>query len=212
MAINYNPFESQSGFTSPGFTVDELGNIVTTGITTTGTGTATFAAAEFTSILNLGNLISSGVDADIQLNPTGTGSVSISPVTVTGIISNMNINAVNFSVSNTINLNTSGSITINPSATGSLTINPSNTGIINNVNIGSIIPGTANFSNLTANDVNADMGSIDLLNDTELGTVVPRNAGFLTATAENNPTEQNHLTRKNYVDTKATALAIALGA
>jgi len=205
MAINYNPFESQSGFISPGFVVDELGNIVTNGITTTGTGTATF-----TSIINLGNFISNGLNADIQLNPTGIGSVSISPAVVTGSISNMNITAVNFTATNTVNLNSSGNVNISP--TGSLTINPSNIGSINNVNIGFSNPGTANFSNLTADDVNVDTGSIDLLNNTELGTVVPRNAGFLTATAENNPTEQNHLTRKNYVDTKATALAIALGA
>ena len=27
MSINYIPFESKSGFRSPGFTVDELGNV-----------------------------------------------------------------------------------------------------------------------------------------------------------------------------------------
>ena len=55
------------------------------------------------SILDTGDLLAEGQDAQIRLSPTGTGTVTINPAT-TGTVNNVNVNAQNLSTSGNVSL------------------------------------------------------------------------------------------------------------
>ncbi len=55
----------------------------------------------------------------------------------------------------------------------------------------------------------SEVGSLDNI---EIGQNTPADAAFVVATASSQPTDLNHLTRKDYVDTRVSAFAIAFGA
>jgi len=157
----------------------------------------------FSSILNTGDLLSSGVNADINLSPTGTGLVTINPET-TGFINNVNINVQNLTTSGTVSLTPNADVTISPQSNGVLTIRPTATGTINNIEIGGIIPRNGTFSNL--------ISAQGTLNNTTIGLTTAAAARFSQATVSNEPTNADDVTKKQYVDNTATVLAIALGA
>lgn len=54
MAINYKQFETQSGFKSPGFTVDTEGNVIVRTITSTFTPEEATTPPDFTVTENAG--------------------------------------------------------------------------------------------------------------------------------------------------------------
>jgi poly(3-hydroxybutyrate) depolymerase len=156
----------------------------------------------FSSILNTGNLISSGVDATITISPTGTGTVNINP-TGGGTINNVNVNASNLTTSGEVSITPNSDVTISPQISGTLTINPTATGVLNNVTVGQSVPKAGAFSTLVS--------TAGTLNSTTIGTTTPANAGFLSATGDDAPATGKHLTNKTYVDAISMVYSIALG-
>jgi len=156
----------------------------------------------FSSILDTGDLLAEGVDANIRLSPTGTGTVTINPET-TGFINNVNVNTLNLTTSGSVQLTPNADVTISPQTNGALTIRPTSIGAVDNVNIGSVIPRNGTFSNL-----NSSQGT---LNNTTIGLTTAASAAFTGATVQNDPANANDVTKKQYVDNTATVLAIALG-
>jgi len=156
----------------------------------------------FSSILDTGDLLAEGVDAEIRLSPTGTGTVTINPES-TGFINNVNVNTLNLTTSGSVQLTPNADVTISPQTNGALTIRPTSIGVVDNVNIGSVIPRNGTFSNL-----NSSQGT---LNNTTIGLTTAASAAFTGATVENEPASANDVTKKQYVDNTATVLAIALG-
>ena len=159
-------------------------------------------AGVFSSILDTGDLLAEGVNAQIRLKPTGTGTVTINPATV-GSITNMNVNAQNLSTSGQVSLTPNADVTISPQAGGTLTLRPTDVGVVDNVTIGSVIPRNGTFSTL-----NSSQGT---LNNTTIGLTSATSAAFTGATVTSDPTSANDVTKKQYVDNTATVLAIALG-
>ena len=156
----------------------------------------------FSSILDTGDLLAEGVDAEIRLSPTGTGTVTINPAT-TGTINNVNVNVLNLTTSGNVSLTPNADVIISPQAGGNLTVRPTDIGLIDNVAIGSVIPRNGTFSTL-----NSSQGT---LNNTTIGLTTAASAAFTVATVQNDPTSANDVTKKQYVDNTATVLAIALG-
>lgn len=156
----------------------------------------------FSSILDTGDLLAEGQDAQIRLSPTGTGTVTINPET-TGFINNVNVNTLNLTTSGSVQLTPNADVTISPQTNGALTIRPTSIGAVDNVNIGSVIPRNGTFSNL-----NSSQGT---LNNTTIGLTTAASAAFTGATVQNDPASANDVTKKQYVDNTATVLAIALG-
>ena len=156
----------------------------------------------FSSILDTGDLLAEGQDAEIRLSPRGLGTVTINPET-TGTINNVNINTQNLTTSGSVQLTPNADITISPQADGVLSIRPTSIGTIDNMNIGSVIPRTGTFSTL-----NSSQGT---LNNTTIGLTSAASAAFTGATVQNDPANANDVTKKQYVDNTATVLAIALG-
>jgi hypothetical protein len=142
MSINYFPFESKSGFKSPNFTVDHLGNVVIGGDLvieglTIDSGTINLNPTEQSNIDNidigqnipaLGTFTDLSVLNNLVLNPTNRGSID------------------NIDIGNLVEA--SGYFT-NLSANLSVILNPSNGGTIENISIGLTDPTTANFTNVT---------------------------------------------------------------
>jgi len=172
------------------------GTITTADPTITGIGS-------FSSLNVIGDVTFTGQDAEVTIAPQGAyGTVTINPVGQ-GTLSNMYVNALTLSASETVNLSpVNKNVTISPSGTGQLTLNTGVAGTINNMSIGQTVPKNGSFLAL-----NAENG----LNNTVIGNVAPQSATFTQATGQNAPVTSQHLTNKQYVDNTATALAIALG-
>ena len=158
----------------------------------------------FSAILNTGDLISNGQDAEISLQPTGSyGTVSINPAGG-GFISNMDINANSIQSTGQTTLTPSNAdVVISPQGTGVLTVQPINLGTIDNIDIGQTTPQKGSFSLLETTQ--------GTLNNTTIGATVPATAAFTSATVTTAPTDANDVSNKNYVDSTSTVLAIALG-
>lgn len=158
----------------------------------------------FSAILNTGDLISNGQDAEISLQPTGSyGTVSINPAGG-GFISNMDINANSIQTTGQTTLTpVNADVVVSPQGTGVLTVSPINLSTLDNVDIGQTTPQKGSFSLLET--------SQGTLNNTTIGASVPATGAFTSATVQNAPTDANDVSTKNYVDSTSTVLAIALG-
>ena len=159
----------------------------------------------FSSILTTGNITAQGENAVITLSPTGSsGTVIINPSNG-GTISNMDITAQRLTALDNVTLNgTNADIRIEPNGSaGTVKISPAAGGTIDNMNIGATTPGTVSSTNLIA--------SAGTLNNTVIGNTKPTKAEFTTAKVQQAPTTGTAIANKKYVDSRATALAIALG-
>ena len=159
----------------------------------------------FSSILTTGNITAQGENAVITLSPTGSsGTVVINPSNG-GTISNMDITAQRLTALDNVTLNgTNADIRIEPNGSaGTVKISPAAGGTIDNMNIGATTPGTVSSTNLIA--------SAGTLNNTVKGNTKPTKAEFTTAKVQQSPTTGTAIANKKYVDSRATALAIALG-
>mgnify|MGYP003321569469 FL=1 len=173
------------------------GTIVVTDPTISGIGS-------FSSILTTGDLTAQGENATITLAPTGSsGTVVINP-TNGGTLSNMDVNALKLTSTDNVTLAGANSIiTINPTGMGTVEVNPNTAGKMDNVTIG-----TTTARNGTFLDLKSSSGT---LNNTVIGNVNPAAGNFTVATMTATPVGPNQVTNKKYVDTTASALAIALG-
>jgi len=168
--VNQKYLRSESGFESPGFTVDSAGNVNTLSSFLISGNSVISSNTLGSGILNssltkLGTLSSLLVGGNAQIS--GGSAVTIS---ATGVVA----------ISAGTNLNLSGT---------TVAISSGSTGTINNIAIGNSVPAAGTFTSLTTTSMIAT------------GTVtVPT------------PTASTQATNKKYVDSKASALAIALGA
>ena len=173
-----------------------FGSITTADPTITGVGS-------FSSLNVIGDATLRGQDAEIVLSPTGEYSTVVINPAGTGTIDNMHVSALTLSASDTTNINPDNrNVTLAPSGTGKIIVTSGVTGTIDNVEIGQTTPADGSFLAL-----NAENG----LNSTVIGNTVAEAATFTQATGRNAPVTSQHLANKQYVDSTATALAIALG-
>tara|TARA_Y100001958_G_C21239309_1_gene566570 strand:- start:1554 stop:2582 length:1029 start_codon:yes stop_codon:yes gene_type:complete len=159
----------------------------------------------FSSILTTGNITAQGENAVITLSPTGSsGTVVINPSNG-GTISNMDITAQRLTALDNVTLSgINADIRIAPTGSaGTLLVNPAAGGTIDNMNIGVSTPGSVSTNNLTA--------TAGTINNTVIGDTTPTTAEFTSAKVQATPTVKTNVANKRYVDSRATALAIALG-
>lgn len=232
MSVNYSPLRSNFGFQSSGFEVDSVGNIVTTGDITAeqlyikglplleddDSSVSLSVEIQQSSLRTLGELYFLEVSGDVSiLDINRDNNVSI----VDGLIT---INSTNNTTPGTINNIEIGNLTpqnanfktviigsVEDPATLTVNGNSSLTGtaLINQATIttGTVITLSSTTGNVTT--VNSTTGNIATVNSTTINTT---DIDVDDVTINNTPVEAYHATRKDYVDTRITALSIALGA
>ncbi len=198
MSINYIPFESKSGFRSPGFFVDELGNVQVKTLQVGGSGEDSILRADQIYVKNI-QLVEADFD-DSSLVALGS-QITASSLTRLGTLEYLNIDgdlriaegsSPYFSVVN-------GHVEIESFAA---------TGRIDNIDIGLQNPAAGNFTsiNVGIGDRLGELtvqGNASVTNDFTVG-------GDIAIT--NPPSLGSHATRKDYVDARISAFAIAFGA
>lgn len=192
MSINYIPFESKSGFRSPGFTVDELGNVQVRALEVGGQGQESILRADQIYVKNI-QLIEADFD---QSSLVALGSQIIgSSLTRLGTLEFLNIDgdlriaqgsSPYFSVVN-------GHVEIESFAA---------VGRMDNIEIGLQNPAAGNFTSLNVGPGDSS-GELSVQGNASI-------TGDLTL--ENTPSLSTHATRKDYVDARISAFAIAFGA
>lgn len=204
MSINYIPFESKSGFKSPGFFVSENGDITVDG------------KVQFNNQFN--------VAPDFTVNGILVIDDSDSVVSLGDQIKNSSLTRVG-----TLEfLNIEGDMIISQGSTPYFNIENGHveiisingTGSIENMDIGLKEPGDANFKsvNIGPGDSTGELtvqGNIGVTQDINVGGELSI-GGDLSVNGDISindlPTESNHATRKDYVDSRVAAFAIAFGA
>lgn len=182
MSVRYIPFESKSGFKSPGFLVDEIGNLTVNG-----------------NIDTLGSFKINGIpiidpsDSIIGLDPVIQRALGIKEL---GTLEYLNID---------------GDLTVAQGSTPYISIvngrismfSSSDVGSIDNCDIGLQIPADGNFKSLNVGPGDST-GELSVQGNllVSIGDVY----------IENTPIQATHATNKRYVDTRVSAFAIAFGA
>lgn len=196
MTIRYIPFESRTGFKSPGFEVTPVGDIVAKSINVV-------EDIDVTSIKINGIDILNTVDSSISLGD----DIVNSSLTRVGTLEYLNIEGdVN------ISQGSSGIVSI---VNGKIIITSGpETGEIDNINIGQTTPALGTFTDITVNDTVTVGGQLDANDNVNVsGTLsVTGTADFSDIEITNQPTLPSHATRKDYVDAKISAFSIAFGA
>jgi len=204
MTITYVPFESKSGFRSPGFSVSESGDITVDGIVRF--NNQFNVAPDFT--VN-GITVIDNTDSVVSLG----NQIKHSSLTQLGILENLYVDG-DFTISQ-------GSTPYINIVNGTVFIQSANgVGSLNNIDIGLVKPADANFKsvNIGPGDSSGELtvqGHAGITQDLVVGgdTSV---AGDLTTTGNisvaSAATSANHVTRKDYVDSRIAAFSIAFGA
>lgn len=204
MSINFIPFESKSGFKSPGFSVNERGDIVTEGsVTINGQFNTT---EEF--LIN-GIQVIDDSDSVVSLGE----QIRNSYLTRLGTLEFLNID---------------GDLIVAQGSTPYFRIENGHVemtsingaGKIENIDIGLKEPGDANFKsvNIGPGDSTGELtvqGNIGTTGDIAVGSdvIVGGDINISGDISLNNlPTEISHATRKDYVDARISAFSIAFGA
>ncbi len=188
---------------------------------------SSFGRGIFTRLTATGNVDFDGNNAQISIQPAGTGSVTIHPNT-TGSLNNVIIGAedpVNGTFADlyaTSNLDVTQDITAGGSViadsfesngTGVPTVSSSSSLIFDALtDIVSKISGT---TKLTVNSSGVVISSLEVsggINSTTIGITTPAAAQFTDVTVVNDPSLNDHATKKSYVDRRITAFSIAFGA
>ncbi len=204
MTITYVPFESKSGFRSPGFSVNQNGDI-------TADGHVRFNG-EFQTGANFavnGIVVLDDTDSIVSLG----SQIKNSSLTSVGILERLSIEG-DFTISQ-------GSTPYINIVNGNVFIQSANgVGSIENVSIGLSKPADGNFRsvNIGPGDSSGELtvqGHAGITQDLLVGgdqTI----SGDLTAAGNiivgGLPTASNHATRKDYVDARIAAFSIAFGA
>ena len=149
--------------------------------------TGNFSAGTISGAISASTIAATGAvtfnqaSANISIQPTGTGTVTIKPATV-GALDNVIIGATGAvagtftTLTSTNNTSFNGAnitVEIKPTGTGTVAIRPNTTGAIDNINIGANVPWIGSFTQLTTSStVNmAGNGSVITLNPSGAGTV-----------------------------------------
>ena len=191
MSITYIPFESKSGFKSPFFSVDENGNVVVSSLTVAAPTGENEIRADAIYVKGI-QLIEGSLD-ESSLVALGN-NITASSLTRVGTLEYLNIDGdLRISQGSTPYFNVvDGHIEM--TSFGAF-------GTIDNISIGSETRASAFFTTSTTNDlVVEDQATVNSLSVTTNITV------------SNSPTAVGHVTRKDYVDSRISAFAIAFGA
>jgi hypothetical protein len=207
MIVNVSPFRSESGFKSPGFLVTPTGDLILDG--SLQASNLTIDSLSANEILIQGISVFDFEDSAVSLS----SSVTQSSLTRFGIIEFLELQGdVDFR-----NIDGDQVLRIQ---NGQVLLTSTELGSIDNVVIGENAPADGYFENIEALNLTVS----ETVDSQQVNTIVVNaetvNTSVLTSTsieADNvlinlQPTEINHATRKDYVDTTAAALAIALGA
>jgi hypothetical protein len=196
MAIAYQPLESKSGFKSPGFLVDETGNVTVNGEFRT---TQEFKVNGVQVIDDTDSVVSLGE------------SIRASYLTRLGTLEFLNIDG-DFTIAQ-------GSSPYFSVVNGHIEMESfQDVGRIDNVELGLKTPAPASFTtvNIGPGDSTGELtvqGNMLVTGTSVVGPLVNVGgiavSGVLSSTEQ--PTAVSHLTRKDYVDNRISALAIALG-
>lgn len=198
MSINYIPFESKSGFRSPGFEVDELGNMQVRTLEVGGQGQESILRADQIFVKNI-QIIEADFD-ESSLVALGSQIVG-SSLTRLGTLEFLNIDG-DLRIAE-------GSSPYFSVVDGHVEIESfSAVGRIDNIDIGLQNPAQGNFTsvNIGPGDSSGELtvqGNASVTNDISIGGDVSIN---------NAPSLNSHATRKDYVDARISAFAIAFGA
>ncbi len=139
MTVNYKPFQSELGFKSPGFEVDETGSFTIANLNTT--SSIKISGQTVITSNSLGsNILSSSLTSVGTL--TGLTVTGATPISLTSS-DNLALTGDEVSITSTALAVTS---------TGTIVLSSGNTGTIDNINIGTTSPGTGNFTTLTATE------------------------------------------------------------
>jgi len=214
MTVNYKPVRSEFGFSSPNFSVDANGNVTATSVSTGGGGS---------NFVFAGSTVDTVDSSAIEFL---TSSVKIDGTLVTGLIgSTTPTSGIDISAGNNVTVTVPVSKRLRL-VNGRLQVGQATQLIINSF----VDPEQGDMIyNLTTNDLNVftnrwrplSTGDITFTGTT-IGTytidqditITPQAGGEVVVSdlkVNNTPTVAYHATRKDYVDSTATALAIALG-
>jgi len=204
MSISQKPFRSDTGFEAPGFLVDDSGNINIAGelryngtpFISSGTLSSDVVSSSLTSV---GTLTALTVNGTTVITSTGLGSIN------NVVIGNATPRPATFT-----DLTVTGAL--NVSGQDFLTSQPATTKTIDNYNIGTLVRGSGNFTTLTATtNVVLAPTTTGSINNVAIGSTVPATGKFTNITLTQEATASNQVITKNYVDSRISAYAIALG-
>jgi hypothetical protein len=191
MTVTTKQFRTEFGFRSPGFLVDQEGDLTALTVTTSNINSTTISIAGV-SVIESGRI---------------TENIRDSSLETLGILQNLTVNGDVLLKKNNINRLSiiNGKVVINSLATGN----------IDNVDIGQTIPGKVDTYQLNLVENNgasgefvADGANISFDAATITGTVTYIENISISAA----PTSGEHATRKDYVDNSVIAFAVAFGA
>jgi hypothetical protein len=200
MTVNFSPLRASYGFSSPGFLVSPTGNLSVSGdITVVG------SLAADTLIVNGISLLESE-DSSISLSTAITNS----SLTSLGRLARLKVSGDVDITDNLDNINIS-------IVDGTVTVLSTSTGSIDNISIGLTTPSDANFNNVNVGQLGnigqlEIIGSMTVSNTATIASIDSLAIAVNDVTINNIPTELYHATRKDYVDSRISALSIALGA
>jgi len=202
MSVNYIPLESKSGFRSRGFSVDPLGNLTVKSLSIRNIDDPESADE---SVIIADNIIVKGVQliegGDSTLIALGN-NITASSLTRVGTLEFLNID---------------GDLRISEGSTPYFNVvdghiemtSVQSVGSIDNFNIGETLPGTGAFTSITVGPgAITAQGNLTVAGTSNMSSMsITGNVSVSLA-----PTAINHVTRKDYVDARVSAFAIAFGA
>jgi hypothetical protein len=191
MTVTTKQFRTEFGFRSPGFLVDQEGDLTALTVTTSNINSTTISIAG-SSVIESGRI---------------TENIRDSSLETLGILQNLTVNGDVLLKKNNINR-----LSI---INGKVVINSLTTGNIDNVDIGQTTPGKVDSyqinlveNNGASGEFVADGANISFDAATITGTVTYVENISISAV----PTSGEHATRKDYVDNSVIAFAVAFGA
>ena len=194
MTIKYIPFESRTGFKSPGFEVTPLGDITANSLNVT-------QELDVQSLKVGGIEIINNDDSSFSLGD----SIINSSLQRLGTLEYLNIEGDL--------MMTKGSSWTVSVVDGKITLlSGPEVGTLDNIDIGSTAPALGTFTDVVADSL--EITGITTLNSLYVNydVLVVGTVEVTDITINNQPTEIYHATRKDYVDNKISAFAIAFGA
>ena len=191
--VIYSKFQTDNGFASDAFNVDDAGNIIGVSINVNtiklggdtlfqvgGSNQTLPSTITGSSLTSLGTLTALTVEGNVTISD---GQVLITSDTL-GTLDNVDIGNTTPAAGTFTELTATDSVSLTPTAVGA----------IDNIEIGLTTPAQAEFTEVTATDITVD----ELASDN--------------VTVNLEPTNINHATRKDYVDRRIAAFSIAFGA